>query len=612
MTARLMSTFTDRLGACVHMTFPAYRNQVAQVQKALDWLGITHVRDRGTVGCMSLTGVGVDVICYTAADAKAAVAAGAESIEGPNEPNSRTGWETSTRTAWDAICPAVGGAVPLWTPGMNQIHPYDSIGPLPADFGNVHCYRNGQDLAGFTARAQHAVAGQRSLVGFRPVVVTETGWFDDTGGAQLIETLVALWSAGAERVYLYELLDESDKAGTQGHYGLFNADWSPKPVATALRNFLATYGRDDDLAALTLRPQSDASAVSLAGAQRTNAALTGQLTAMQTAFDAYRAAHPDVAPTPAPTPAPAPVTPPSPAPVPSSPTAPKVVEFSDFTQQTSGMFLGPKSLIGNGIDKSVYQMRPHSSTKASLVPTTFAVNPLRLLRIGGFSASQVYDGLELGNLTLQATDQGHLYHGIQVGYSNAVSIHDLRIVGIPGTSSSPPGETMSCELYRTKDAHLERVHIDGRDTTGKPVSASAIAYNFTTGTTVADDVVAQYAAYGFAVAMWQCSGVQVFNRCDFRFCRKAINIEQSDGGSYEFTRCDFRGLTGANYVAQVSSINGDCPVTFTDCISDGPLQVRTYTPPAPNDKQRDSAIRCIVGGRDVTGDPTKFQVTHAG
>ena len=63
--------------------------------------------------------------------------------------------------------------------------------------------------------------------------------------------------------------------------------------------------------------------------------------------------------------------------------------------------------------------------------------------------------------------------------------------------------------------------------------------------------------------MFQTAGTYTFNGdCDLSHNRKAINIEQSIGGAvYNFDGCDFRGTSGAPYVAQVTSINSSSQVS---------------------------------------------------
>jgi hypothetical protein len=319
-------------------------------------------------------------------------------------------------------------------------------------------------------------------------------------------------------------------------------------------------------------------------------AQTASFDALQAEFDTYRASHtkPDVT----------------------------VLELVDFTQSSMGLVLEDKP-VPNGAN--VIRMRPWSSTKASAANALVKpqTNPHRLMQVGSSNptSSPTYNGLDVGWFILEATDQGHSYGGLRLGYSTRAHLHDITVKGIPGFDSSPPGETFALALYHPDSATLDRVTVDGRDAAGNPVTGTAIGYNYVTGTTVASYVVANWAKYGFAVALWQCSGTQIFNNCDFRYCRKGINIEQSVGGTYEFNACDFRGLTGATFAAQVSSIQKSSRGTVRDPVVDTlPFKVRTYGSTALSgaNVQADADITCYMNGVDVTRDTTKFQIVRTG
>lgn len=316
-----------------------------------------------------------------------------------------------------------------------------------------------------------------------------------------------------------------------------------------------------------------------AGIKATND-LNGTLVALRAKYDAYVKAHPD------------------------APTM-TLVEFKDFADQNNGLWFRKDNPPAN----RVFQMAPKSSTKAS-VAASGSTCPLRLVRLAGTDAGSSVNGLDFGNFDVRGNDQGHVFHGVTLGYSNGAKIHDGKISGIPGTASSPPGETFTLEAWRANNVTLTNLLLDGRRD-GTPVAATLLGYNYTSNVT-ATNVTANYAAAGFAVAMYQCTGTNVFTDCDFRFCRKAINIEQANGGTYEFNRCDFRGTTGAPYAAQISAQPGtkSTVVTFRDPVVDSwPLKVRTY----PEQKlQADSDIHCFVGGVDVTNDPTRFLLVHNG
>jgi hypothetical protein len=300
---------------------------------------------------------------------------------------------------------------------------------------------------------------------------------------------------------------------------------------------------------------------------------------------------------------------------PTSTAAPEVKTLTDFNQQQAGLYLGSGQLLGNGVDRTVYRLPPNTSTKTD--PTT-GTNQLKLIRAGGLSATNAAT-VDLGGFTVEGTDQTtslNAYGGIVVGYGKGSQVHDVKVTGIPGYASRPPGETFSLALFHSDSASLKNVTLDGnRASDGAPVAATLLGYNYTTGNHTITNLAANHADYGFGLAMFQTSGTYTFGGgCDLSHNRKAINIEQSIGGSvYNFNGCDFRGTSGAPYVAQVTSINSSSRVYIRDPVVDSwPLKVNCYSSAALSgaNKQLDSDIHLIINGVDVSNDPTKLQITH--
>jgi hypothetical protein len=296
-------------------------------------------------------------------------------------------------------------------------------------------------------------------------------------------------------------------------------------------------------------------------------------------------------------------------------TAPSTQLLSDFGQQYSGLYTASGQLLGAGVDSTVYLLPPHTSTKTD--PSTGS-NLLNLMRAGGMGADRAAT-VNVGGFTLEGTDQLSslaAYGGMLVGYGTGSTIHDLKVTGIPGYSSAPPGETMALSLWHSDSASLRNVTLDGdRSGDGAQVGATLLGYNYTTGTHTISNLKATNARYGFGIAMWKASGSYTFDGgCNLSHNRKAINIESSIGGTvYNFNGCDFRGTTGAPFVAQVTSIDSSSKVYFRDPVVDSwPLKVNCYGPAAlgGTNKQLDSDIHLIIHGVDVSGDPTKLQITH--
>ena len=303
------------------------------------------------------------------------------------------------------------------------------------------------------------------------------------------------------------------------------------------------------------------------------------------------------------------------APSASATATPGLNTLTDFTQQSAGLFLASGQLLGDGVDRTIYRPSAHTSTKRA--PST-GTNQLKLIRAGGLSSGNP-TAVDIGGFTVEGTDQLpslQAYGGIVVGYGTGSRVHDVKVTGIPGYASRPPGETFSLALFHADAATLTNVTLDGyRTSDGAQVAATLLGYNYTTGVHRITNLKANHALYGFGLAMFQASGTYTFDGgCDLSDNRKAINIEQSIGGTvYNFDGCDFRGTTGAPYVAQVTSINSSSQVYFRDPVVDSwPLKVNCYSPSALSgaNKQLDSDIHLIIHGVDVSNDPTKLQITH--
>lgn len=247
-----MTGLAGKVGVCLHTGRSAYAD-VAQVQQALAWLGVTHVRDRYNPALFKLQNVSALVIVEKPEEARDAVKQEiTTALEGPNEPdnNPRVNWNVVQRHNARLHKIAENHKVPFLSSALNpgKRPPWPDI-QLPGAFGNVHCYPNDQSVADFQARITIVRDGQLLLAGRRTRwMCSETGIHDDNspGGtspedaaARLPDYLNAFFSLGARRVYWYELVDEplADKE-KEGHFGLFTADWQPKPIAQAMRQAL--------------------------------------------------------------------------------------------------------------------------------------------------------------------------------------------------------------------------------------------------------------------------------------------------------------------------------------------------------------------------------------
>jgi hypothetical protein len=141
-----------------------------------------------------------------------------------------------------------------WTAANNWIGNYGSVGDLApdCDYANAHTYpMNGAAplaaIQAIGADAQLAAPG-------RPVMHTEFGYETSVGLDVQAKQTLAGWcdafSAGCPLFGVYALYDDGS-----GAWGMFNADGTARPLATALANLLAILA-DAGPAAATFTPGS--------------------------------------------------------------------------------------------------------------------------------------------------------------------------------------------------------------------------------------------------------------------------------------------------------------------------------------------------------------------
>lgn len=156
-------------------------------------------------------------------------------------------------------------------------------------------------------------------------------------------------------------------------------------------------------------------------------------------------------------------------------------EWSDFTRGSGYGIYHPNFLGfgGNGRNRTRLRMKQKSSTKASQVPAQSAggTNQLNLMRVGeGFRQTTMF------GMTIDGTDQGHLYNGLSVYKATNAVWEDLLLRGVnPGDWSSPPGETFGVNSFRTVGFTMRNVEIDGRRADGTRVGGSPYGGNCSDG-----------------------------------------------------------------------------------------------------------------------------------
>ena len=283
-TAVSAASFVNSIGVNVHMweATSGYGN-VSLVENDLAYLGVANVRDNfqtsSVAAFSSLASLGykLDFVASPASMTiqnfvtqvdvfNAAHPGSIKAIEGPNEVNIWTvnynGGSSLANAAQyqQAFYSAVRADshlsnIPVYNLSLAYLDStqYAQVGDLSgsANYANSHAYLNNAYAPqwSFNIILPFAKLDATSL----PTVITETGYNTDpndgySGVDQTVQakytldTLMDAYKDGVATTYLYELLDDvADPGNTnaQYHYGLFNADGTPKLAATAIHNLTA-------------------------------------------------------------------------------------------------------------------------------------------------------------------------------------------------------------------------------------------------------------------------------------------------------------------------------------------------------------------------------------
>lgn len=254
-----------------------------QVKSELSYLGISRVRD-GIYGSYFLPSIdllmtaGIKFDFYLGTSGSLSVsnqlkqidlrASGVASIEGPNEVNfwpvkwaGKTGAAAAvalqkyiyTTVHTDPVLNGAGKTTPVYSFTLGSVGPagYASYGNLSAsaDYSSAHVYF-GHGKAPSDVLSSALSTASTDTPGL-PSIITEAGYptlLKDPSGqgvstkvqaSYTLDLLLDAYVSGVSQTFLYELIDEkADPSGTksQRHYGLFNNDGTPKPVAAALHN----------------------------------------------------------------------------------------------------------------------------------------------------------------------------------------------------------------------------------------------------------------------------------------------------------------------------------------------------------------------------------------
>lgn len=309
ITKASAATWLGTIGINTHVgTGGGAYNNAAAITRSLDYLGIGTVRDAFTasdgtgalIGSLADAGVKFDFVAGTSVAAKGSAGIQAfvdgigalqsakpgsvYAVEGLNEVNTQpfsfngsssvsaaADFQRALYTTVRADSTLSGVAVINTSVAMESTSAYAELGDLGAysDYGNAHAYTNiatrpDAEMEASMARAAGASAGD-------PVVITETGYttwadhhtlgVDESSQAKLTLTgLLDAFEDGSAKTFLYELFDSSLDASSpeqERHFGLFNADGTPKQAATAVHNLTAILSYDDTA------PGASSAAVSL-------------------------------------------------------------------------------------------------------------------------------------------------------------------------------------------------------------------------------------------------------------------------------------------------------------------------------------------------------------
>ena len=267
-TAISATAFIDTLGVNTHLGDAGAYSDTSTVEQNLEYLGVTLVRDsvdsasEAAVWQQVAQAAGIKFDDYMPEGAPAwdqsalaLVPPLAQDgilayVEGGNEEDDSYAQANGNSLSWTAQFQqqvyAMGQEYGLsvinmsfgsgWTAANNWEGDYPDVGNLSADtnYANAHTYPNvGQTpndaIAALNSDAKLAASS-------RPVITTEIGWqtslFSETQIAQYaVDATFDGIADGDAGMWFYGLYDDSS-----GDWGLFNADGTPRPAATALHD----------------------------------------------------------------------------------------------------------------------------------------------------------------------------------------------------------------------------------------------------------------------------------------------------------------------------------------------------------------------------------------
>jgi hypothetical protein len=301
---RRAQEFVDSCGVAIHMTYSWY-SDYAKVKTALDYLGVTHVRDgfgtsnapnattRSNIGaffkanpylrlCMIFDNDdwnGESPSAQLAELDRIGLTPSIELIEGPNESDlSGTAAVSAAGSYLRArIDPFRARGIKIASPSLantNQDSLYQTLGSSNVDFVTFHDYPGTDRMMNDTIARTKKRNGNYVLPGKQnvPCISTEHGWATSANGDQgksmppsgpfthqhlrvYLECFKGLpgttWNY---RTYKYQLRDY-DGTNVENSFGFFDSNWAAKPAATAVRNMLSIL-KDPSPSSLSFTPAS--------------------------------------------------------------------------------------------------------------------------------------------------------------------------------------------------------------------------------------------------------------------------------------------------------------------------------------------------------------------
>src|SRR5579859_3549419 len=273
--------FINSIGINTHLDFSAYSSKLSTVIADLQYIGVKNIRDSANSSAdLGATGSWQQVANATGAKFDAYLGEGSVAtmqsglanavtlakqgilnfIEGGNEEDqsyaTSQGNSLSQTAAYQQTVNNTAHSLGLKTINMSfgtgwskATGDYGTVGNLASvtDYANDHVYFGSGNAPLSTLQALNSDANLAA--NGKSVINSEMGWYT-TGSTTdssavsptvqakyMLDGLMDAYQAGNAKTYLYELLDQhAGSTNTEYNFGLFNADGTPKPAATAIHN----------------------------------------------------------------------------------------------------------------------------------------------------------------------------------------------------------------------------------------------------------------------------------------------------------------------------------------------------------------------------------------